>query len=226
MINLAQKMNISLRTSLVKLCNNGYKPAHILDIGACKGNWALEVRSYFPGATITMIEAIEYKELQQVCARFPNISYKNAILSDSVKQVQWYEGRDTGDSYYKEVTVHYAAVKPIDKTTTTLDLLVGDKQYDFIKIDCQGAELDILKGAGQILQSVKVILLEVPFAGVYNAAAPSFAEYIAYLDGIGFTCYDICELHHYKNELIQIDIIFVRKGDTVINAVQNKIVTR
>jgi hypothetical protein len=95
---------------------------------------------------------------------------------------------------------------------TTLDTLFPDKTFDFIKIDCQGTELDILKGGKALVDRATVLLLECPFAGQYNEGCPSFCEYIQYMDSNGFAPFDISEIHMIGNVMGQIDILFVRKG--------------
>lgn len=47
-----------------------------------------------------------------------------------------------------------------------------------IKIDCQGAEIPILKGSTKILNSVDFIIIEMPFFGQYNENVPNFLEHI------------------------------------------------
>jgi hypothetical protein len=95
--------------------------------------------------------------------------------------------------------------------TTTLDTLFPTQTFDFIKIDCQGAELEILKGGVSLVGRADVVLLECPFAGQYNEGCPSFCEYIQYMNSIGFVPFDISELHYIQNMTFQIDIVFIRE---------------
>ena len=49
--------------ALQKLKSFGFQPKKILDIGANKGKWTLEIKKkVFPDSDFTLIEAIEYKE--------------------------------------------------------------------------------------------------------------------------------------------------------------------
>ena len=126
--------------------------------------------------------------------------------------VTWYEKRNTGDSIYKENTSYFEDCEQYDRNTTTLDIFFStDPGFDLVKIDCQGAELPILKGGKKIVQHASVIILEVPFMGQYNLGVPNFFEHINYMDQIGYRVFDIVELHRVENILIQIDIIFVKK---------------
>ena len=96
----------------------------------------------------------------------------------------------------------------------SLDELVKKENLpypNFIKIDTQGSELDILKGSQQSISECSLIYLECPIIE-YNLKAPNINEYIKYLDSIGFVPYDICEIPKMDNVLIQIDILFIKKS--------------
>lgn len=83
----------------------------------------------------------------------------------------------------------------------------------YLKIDVQGFELEVLKGATAILSKVKVVQLEMSFVPMYKNG-PLFGEILSFLDMIGFELYTI--IPEFRNEisgrLLQADGIFVRKG--------------
>ena len=191
----------------------GFNPKRILDVGAYKGDWTRHARYFFPDASFMMVEANVHQELHSVGP------FINAVLSDTEKEVPWYSIGGTGDSTMKERTAHYASVTPVSRRSTTLDVLFPNDAFDFIKVDCQGAEIDILKGGSKLVQACSAILLECPFACQYNAGCPSFAGYIAYLDEIGFMPFEVTEIHMSK-VVFQIDILFVRKTHPLAAAAQ------
>lgn len=90
-----------------------------------------------------------------------------------------------------------------------------------MKIDYEGAELNILKGSSLILEKTDFILLKVPILGEYNENAPKFEEYIKYMESIDFIIFDILETHMIKNEEItymtQSDILFINKNCNFYN---------
>ena len=68
-----------------------------------------------------------------------------------------------GNSIYREQTSYFPDTQYKIKETITLDTLVKSKNYpypDLIKIDVQGAELDIIKGASQCLENASYLILE------------------------------------------------------------------
>jgi len=62
--------------------------------------------------------------------------------------------------------------------------------FDFIKLNVQGAELDILKGAPETLAGSLGVQCEVSFVPLY-LDAPSFRDVDAFLDLAGFTFFDL-----------------------------------
>ena len=211
-----------LINSLKKLKSFGFEPINILDIGANKGKWSLLVKKkVFPLANYTLIEAIDYDELSSI-NNFSNMTSMIILLDEKVGKVIWNEMRNTGDSIYKENTSYFDDCKKIERDTTTLDIAFQDKKYfDLIKIDCQGAEIPILKGGKNTILNTSVIILEMPFMGEYNIGVPNFFEHIKYMDEIGYQVYDIIEMHRAEDILIQIDIIFLKKGHIFEKKVNN-----
>jgi hypothetical protein len=70
----------------------------------------------------------------------------------------------------------------------TLDGIVSDNQWplpDLIKLDVQGAEIDILKGAKKCLLQCNDIILEAQHVD-YNAGAPKDVEVFKFMETIGY----------------------------------------
>ena len=193
----------------------GFQPSRILDIGAYKGWWTHQTRTSFPTAEFTLVEANDHPELLGLGR------VHKALLNSTPGPVEWYSNGGTGDSMLQEVTGHFRNVTPTTREATTLDRLFPSEVFDFIKIDCQGAELAILKGGSRVVQSCSAILLECPFACQYNRGCPTFAEYIAYLDEIGFTPFEITESHCVSNITFQVDVLFVRKTSALVDVAQS-----
>ena len=65
------------------------------------------------------------------------------------------------------------------------DLFESDSEFDLIKIDTQGSELDIITGGINLCNKAKGILLEVSLTQ-YNEGAPLYQEVISFMENIGF----------------------------------------
>jgi FkbM family methyltransferase len=76
-------------------------------------------------------------------------------------------------------------VKRIKLQTKRLDDVAEAAEADYLKLDVQGAELDILRGAGRLLSSVLVVHTEVAFVPMYRDQ-PLFADVDAELRRHGF----------------------------------------
>lgn len=201
---------------IYQLKQKGYYPDAILDIGAHHGRWTDEsLKIYKEGVDYLLFEAIPYTELERHNTH--NRKVFNVLLNDAEKEVDWYELRNTGDSMFKELNKPFENCAPIKKMSYPLDKIVythnllKDAKHIFIKIDCQGAEIPILKGAPSVLGRTDFIILEIPFFGQYNTGVPTFLEHIQYMDSIGFIPYDILDEHNFYGFKLQVDILFINK---------------
>jgi len=199
------------------LKQKGYSPDVILDIGAHHGNWTNSMLQIFNHSKYYLFEAIDYPELNQ----FKNndcIKVFNILLNDKIEQVNWYQMKNTGDSMFKEQTHHFNNCEIIQRETIDLNTfllqnnLLHELNHMLIKIDCQGAEIPILKGSTSILEKTNFIILEIPFFGQYNEGVPNFLEHITFMNTIGFVVYDIIDTHYFNNFNMQVDILFINKN--------------
>lgn len=199
---------------LPQLKTRGYIPDTILDIGAHHGNWTTSMMSIYPDAKYYLFEGINYKELEKFKFN-SDVTVKNVLLNDKIDIVDWWEEKNTGDSFYKETSKIFANTKAIKRTTIDLDTLMDDDNIlkdtknTLIKIDCQGAEIPILKGCKKILPHTDFIILEIPLFGKYNEGVPTFAEHIEFMDKIGFTTFDMIEIHIGFGFALQTDMLFI-----------------
>jgi FkbM family methyltransferase len=182
----------------------------VLDIGAYEGGFYLMFKEFFPKADILMIEANEEKE-----SRLKSIGpYKIALLgSEDNKEVDYYKCKDgvpTGNGIYREKT-QFKFESEKKKSITLPTLLGSDNGYDLIKMDVQGSELDIIKGALPIIKKTDSLLLELQTLE-YNKGAPMASDVISYLQGIGFDMVDILNLMYSENHLIQVDVLFINRN--------------
>ena len=121
----------------------------------------------------------------------------------------------TGDSYYKERTAAYDPDALIATTHVTrrLDSVTAERNWplpDFIKLDTQGSELDILRGAAKCLAATRGLQIECNVRN-YNEGGVLLPEVISFAAAAGFRLYDIAQFHfNARLQLLQIDALFVR----------------
>ena len=76
----------------------------------------------------------------------------HTILNDYDGEVDWYEMKNTGDYIKKECTYHFSKCLPFKKECTKLDTLFQNEKFDLIKIDVQGAEMNVLEGGKEMIK--------------------------------------------------------------------------
>jgi hypothetical protein len=85
------------------------------------------------------------------------------------------------------------------------------RDFDMLKLDVQGAELDVLRGAARTLAGIEVIVIELSLQE-YNKGAPLIAEVMARLDALGFALFDMFGVSRTPaGVLLQSDGIFLRR---------------
>ena len=199
------------------LKDKGYYPDTILDIGAYHGNWTTSMKYIYNNSKFYLYEGINYNELHKF-NDINDITVFNVLLNDKIEEVDWFQMKNSGDSFFKEKTRHFNNCeifkrKTIDLNTHILqENILQESKNILIKIDCQGAEIPILKGATSILKKTDFIILEVPLFGEYNEGVPNFLEHISFMNNIGFVTYDILDNHYINGFNMQIDILFINKN--------------
>lgn len=164
------------------------EPKVIYDIGSCVLHWERHAKATWPEASIYLFEA--NRDVKKLYDK-TNQTYNLGPLTDvDNKALKFYKDPMNlgGNSYYKENTVHYNETHAIHEIGMTLDTVVKDNSWplpDLIKMDVQGAELDILKGAQECLKTCSDIILEAQHTE-YNLGAPNVTEIISYLETLGF----------------------------------------
>ena len=133
----------------------------------------------------------------------------------------------------RDAAVASEELVPIER----LDGLAGRDGFraDVLKVDTQGSEMMVLKGAGQTLKSVLLAEIEVSFFQRYQDQ-PLFAEIEAHMAAHGFELIDLLKLKRYRSsnslavrnaavratdrsgQLAYADAIFLRREEDILSA--------
>ncbi len=188
----------------------------ILDIGAHSGHFTLECMKNYPNAHYYLIDG---NPISDNVLKTLNVDYKICYLSDKIKDTVVYKTRHnefcTGDSLYRENTHYYSddLLIEVPITTETLDnIFTNDEIFDFIKIDTQGSEIDIMKGGIELCKRAKVFLLEASVLN-YNEGGPLLNDVIEFMKTIGFNEHQIVyNIPHPDDHSITIqhDVLFFK----------------
>ena len=197
-----------------KLKRYGLDPENIVDVGAYEGGWTKNIKTIFPSSKVLMVEALAKNEfLERVTDDFRGVSYCIELLGAKTGLEKTYYECETGSSYYEEKSNHDKTVTV--RMTKSLDDVLLQEQFSLghpsvLKIDAQGAELDILEGSKQSLPFFEFVYLETPIVE-YNINAPDFETYIKYMSNIGYGVFDVSTHHINKDLLLQVDVLFLKR---------------
>ena len=178
----------------------------VLDIGAHKGKWTKEFKKHYPNVRALMIEA-NTDHIEELTRTGP---YITALVGKNNEEVDYYvcddKENNQGNGIYRENT--NVPFKSTKRKTVTLDSLLPGQKFDLIKMDVQGAELDIIQGSPGIINNTKYLWLELQPHN-YNIGAPSAGKVIGYLNQIGFEIITIDEVNVGSGVIMGMDMIFV-----------------
>lgn len=201
-----------------RLAERGFRPDAIIDVGAFEGNWTKLTQEIFGATPALMVEAQEAKEpiLKQVFGALPKTSFVIAALGEESGQELEFHEMGTGSSLRPE---HSNVERTTRKVITrTLDEVVGEALpgHDkmFLKIDVQGAELDVLRGGAQTLGRCELVQLEIAMLE-YNEGAPLMPEVVAFMAERDFLPIEVSGFSRPRDILVQIDLIFARAGSAL-----------
>ena len=169
----------------------GFEPKVIYDIGACVVQWTNNAKTVWPDAEYYLFDANE--NVRFLYEKYNYNHWIGLLSSDDslIKKYYYNELLPTGNSYYRENTNWYDDNKYELYATRSLESIVSEKKWpqpDLIKIDVQGAEQDILKGARSVLDKCEHMIVEMQHQQ-YNRGAPMVGETLPFIEQkLGFKC--------------------------------------
>lgn len=214
-----------LTIRLRELRYRGFHPRSLIDVGAHKGEFSLICADVWP--EMGRIHAIDANlatmdELTASLKRIADAQEKMVICSHEVLVLDgdypdpcpFYSMSSGSSVYWEKTSVHREKVHVQAKTldTIVLDGIVPPPLGPILlKLDTQGSELLVMKGATKVLKDVEVIICECSTIE-YDEGAPLFANVIAYMAQTGFLVYDFAGNYRTtENAMFQTDVIFVRE---------------
>jgi FkbM family methyltransferase len=208
----------SLLGLLEQARNAGLRPASIIDVGAALGSFTVQCQNVFPDSTYLLVEALEeYKPLlDEVTRSAERTKYVLAAAASRPGVTTIYVHPDlVGSTLYHEEEGTDGDAVPRNIPAVMLDSLVEREEMKppfLVKIDVQGAELEVLAGAENVLDGTEYALIEVSLFQFFEGG-PQVFDVLSYMKSKGFVMHDICTLQYrpLDNALSQIDVAFVRE---------------
>ena len=204
---------------------NGMPLDVIYDIGACTGNFSRWLKN-------SVLPSSQYYLFEANIAYLPTLiepqfnSYITTLSNEDGREVDFWVGLNTGDSYYKETTTIYDDKDVKKVICTTLDKMIADKNLpipNFLKIDTQGSELDILSAAKSVMGKTEIILCECPIIE-YNKGAPNIHQYLSFFRDYDYIPIEVTQVHRAEDTVLQIDLIFMLRSAKSQFLSQNQVI--
>jgi FkbM family methyltransferase len=155
-------------------------PSMVADVGANRGQFSLDVRRVVPGARVIAFEPLtpEADIYSEIFASTPthvlhrvalgaiagSASLHVSAARDSSSLLPIGERQNELFPGTQEVSTQVVEVRPLDDFA---DELQSDSSA-LLKIDVQGAELDVLRGAKKTLDGFRWVYLEMSFVELYD----------------------------------------------------------
>ena len=206
-------------------------PRGVLQVGASYGQemaWFLE-NGIQAGVFIEPLPE-PFKALSAACMQRPNFVAVNALCAEeSGRKVSFHVASNGGMSSSMLAPLNHLTEfdfvrfdAPVELVTNRLDDVIAFllqnghtaacAQLDLLYMDTQGAELQVLRGARQVLEGITYIISEVTRNRMYDGA-PTLSELMDFLEPLGFSLNNInMDKHHHG------DALFVRKRALGITA--------
>ena len=204
---------LQLQEELLSILFKKDESITIFDIGACEGESSIRYSRLFPNANVFCFEPIptNISLIEQNIETFGATSVRaiEICLSDSIGEAEFHVSSGKPDEF-KNKAVDWefgnksSSLLPPDKTletykwlefkktikvkTTRLDTFLSSRnitRVDFAHMDVQGAELMVLRGAGEKISSVKNLWLEVEAIPLYKGQ-PVKKDVEAFLGKLGY----------------------------------------
>lgn len=194
------------------------RPIVAIDVGANVGDTCRRITQEFPGATVHAFEPVSdvFEALEESTRGLPGVKrYRLGVgeregeVTFNVTKNRWCSSilapSDLGKAYYGD---WYDVVRQERAGVVRLDDWArreGIAHVDILKIDVQGLELSVLRGAEELLRvggehGVKAINCEAQLVGEYEGAS-TFAEIDLFLRARGFTLHQVHQLEVKGEEL-------------------------
>lgn len=196
-----------------------FYPKHIVDVGANHGTWTRVALFHFPEAYYTLVEPQYWMEesIRDILDKNNKVKFYpvGAGEKEDVLQFTIVDRDDSCSFRYTTAEAKEAGFKQIEIPVVTLNSLLSKKELpvpDIIKIDAEGLDIDVLKGASSFFGKTEIFMVE---AGVVNKIFDnSFLKLINFMNENGYRLFEITDLNRPFNPQVLwlVELVFVKKN--------------
>lgn len=175
-----------------------------IDVGCNRGLYIDEFYRGKNNITAHCFEPIKslYDDLVDKYEEYQQLKLNNFAISDTNDEIDFFELVDPitdgcssiiKRNIFDELKWEYKQYKV--KTQTLDDYCLKEKinHIDFLKIDVEGAEYKVLKGANKLLKEKKISYIQIEYGNTTKDANINLIDIISYINSYGY------ELYYYNN---------------------------
>jgi FkbM family methyltransferase len=205
---------------LQNLRHAGFTCTGAVDVGAYHGEWSKGLRSVW-NAPLILVEpqpsCVQFLEAFAADTNAPPAHLERCALGREAGAVEFLPEETNSRMVPSGNSVGASTIRVPVETLRELISRYPEK-FNLLKADVQGFELDVLEGAGDLLQQFEVIILEVSIIRI--GPVPTFFEVMQYMDGKGYRLYDFLPMYYrpLDNALWQGDAFFVRNDSRLVSS--------
>jgi FkbM family methyltransferase len=197
-------------------------PMVIYDVGANVGTWTLLAKALYPEAQVHAFEPlpVHVAKFRELTRGLPRVQlHEIGLGSASVKTVMRVTDFSDASSLLPltdagKTQWDLKQVAEIPVQIERLDDWVASRQLaspDLIKMDVQGFELEVLRGATRCLTNAKWVLLEASFKDFYEGQC-RFDDLVTFLSAENFRVFAFGHGIAVGKPCVQADVLFARNG--------------
>lgn len=180
----------------------GIRPAGVFfDVGANNGDWtAAALDTGFTGSLVAVDPLhVNVDGLRRRFAHRPAVRVVEYALSDYVGDATFYSNTDPKnsgtDSLFNMREIGYdAQLQTVSVTCSTVERVaseMGVSSIDFLKIDVEGNELRVLKGAAPLLEAGRIDFIQLEFGHAARAAKVYLHDIVNLAAGVNYSLFAI-----------------------------------
>lgn len=169
----------------------------IVDVGSNKGDWtailgpgAGEVHLFEPNIVLLHYSMVRFDDAE-------NFYFNNLAVFSESKELDFFYFTNSNNGlssvYRNQKWVDMGLPMETGKVQAiTLDdyFIDSDCKIDFLKIDVEGADFEVLKGADNLLNTQSVKFIQVEHSDHIKLSGSSWDQLVAYMESKGYFCYD------------------------------------
>lgn len=204
----------TLGEAFQQLSRVGMRPPTVIDVGVAAGT--PQLYDAFPEAGFLLVEPLQEWEprvRELAVALGGHYELVAAASEPGTMRIRVPDGRSHASLYVKDDSGRDSGWEEREIPVARLDDLVDARSLPgpyLVKVDVEGAELEVLRGAPEVLADCLAVALEVTLFDVFAGGA-GFAEVVAFMAERDFVVYDVVGGFCRAGDaaLYQLDLVFL-----------------